>query len=149
MQFCSRFLLELSERDVLTRARVLLADDHSDLLAAASGLLEPHFEVIGTVSDGQAAIDAAVLLGPDVLVLDISMPEMSGIESARQIRAAGCHAKIVFLTVLEDADFVNGAMQAGAQGYVVKSRLVTDLPLALVEVLAGRTFVSPFKSNVL
>jgi DNA-binding NarL/FixJ family response regulator len=138
----------MSERDVLERARILLADDHGDFLTAVTGVLNPHYEVVGAVSDGQAALNAAKLLGPDVLVLDISMPNMTGIETARQIKVAGSVAKIVFLTVHEDDDYVRGAFEAGAQAYVVKSRLVTDLPLALLEVLAGRTFVSPFKSNV-
>ena len=126
--------------------RVLLADDHDEFLAVAARLLEPDYDVVAKVSDGQAAIDEATRLAPDVLVLDISMPVLGGMEAARQLRSAGAQAKIVFLTVHEDPEFVRSARQAGAEGYVVKSRLVSDLPLALSEVLAGRTYVSPFNA---
>jgi len=124
--------------------RVLLADDHEVFLAAVACLLEPDFEIVAMVGNGQAAIDEATRLNPDVLVLDISMPVLNGIEAARQLRSAGAAAKIIFVTVHEDPEFVRSARQAGAQGYVVKSRLVSDLPLALSEVLAGRMYVSPF-----
>jgi DNA-binding NarL/FixJ family response regulator len=127
----------------LDRARVLLADDHQDFLAAATRLLEPEFEVVQAVGDGQRLVDEAARLGPDVLVLDISMPVLNGIEAARQLRGAGSRAKIVFLTVHQDPDYVRAALAAGALGYVVKSRLASDLPLALREALAGRSFVSP------
>jgi DNA-binding NarL/FixJ family response regulator len=129
------------------RVRVLLADNHEDLLAVAARLLEPEFEVVKTVGNGQAAIDGAVSLVPDVLVLDISMPVQNGMETARLLRAAGSKVKIVFLTVHQDPDYVLGAFSAGAQGYVVKSRLASDLTLALREVLAGRSFVSPSLSS--
>ena len=88
------------------RARVILADDHADFLAAAAEHLEPEFEVIQTVSDGQAAVEAATRLQPDLLVLDIGLPALNGIEAARQLRADGSHAKIVFLTVHDDGDYV-------------------------------------------
>jgi DNA-binding NarL/FixJ family response regulator len=125
------------------RVRVLLADDHADFLAAAARILGSEYEAIAAVGDGQAALDEAARLGPEVLVLDISMPVLNGIETARRLRAAGSGAKIVFLTVHEDADSVRAALAAGALGYVVKCRLVSDLPLALREALAGRSFVSP------
>jgi DNA-binding NarL/FixJ family response regulator len=127
----------------LDRIRVLLADDHHDFLAAAARLLEPEFEVVQTVGDGQALLAEAARLEPDVLVLDISMPVLNGIEAARRLRGAGSRAKVVFLTVHQDPDYVRGALAAGALGYVVKSRLVSDLALALREALAGRSFVSP------
>jgi DNA-binding NarL/FixJ family response regulator len=120
-----------------------MADDHDDFLAAAVRQLEPEFQVVGTVSEGQALLDAAARLGPDVVVLDVSMPVMNGIEAARRLRKAGSAARIVFLTMHEDPDYVRGALAAGAQGYVVKSRLASDLNLALREILAGRPFVSP------
>jgi DNA-binding NarL/FixJ family response regulator len=127
----------------LSRIRVLLADDHEDFLAVALRLLEPRFEVVKSVSDGQAVIDEASALDPDVLVLDISMPIVNGLEAARQLRATGFTGKIIFLTVHADADYVRAAVAAGAFGYVVKSRLASDLPLALNEVVAGRQFFSP------
>ena len=106
-------------------------------------LLEPDFEVIGTVRDGRAAIEAAVRLAPDLLVLDLSMPVMGGIEAARCLRAAGSRARVVFLTVHGDPDYARAALTTGALGYVVKCRLASDLVPALRRALAGGTFVSP------
>src|SRR5262249_44207663 len=109
----------------------------------AARLLQPEFEVVKTVADGQALLKEAARLEPDVLVLDISMPVLNGIEAARQLRAAGSRARIVFLTVHQDPEYVHAALAAGAQGYVAKSQLATDLLLALRETLADRSFVSP------
>jgi DNA-binding NarL/FixJ family response regulator len=125
------------------RARVILADDHADFLAAAAEHLEPEFEVIKTVSDGQSAVEAATRLQPDLLVLDIGLPALNGIEAARQLRADGSHAKIVFLTVHDDGDYVRAAQAASGLGYVTKPRLASDLKCALRDALAGRSFVSP------
>jgi len=127
----------------LDRVRVLLADDHKNFLAAATRLLQPEFEVIKTVGDGQALLEEAASLEPDIVVLDISMPVLNGIEAARQLRAAGSRAKIVFLTVHQDPEYVHAAVAAGAGGYVVKCQLVTDLLPALREALTGRLFISP------
>ena len=127
----------------MSRARVLLADDHEEFLAVEARLLEPEFEVVTTARDGRVALEEAARLGPDVLILDISMPGLNGIEAARHLRAAGCRAKIVFLTVHGDPDYVRAGLAAGATAYVVKSRLAADLVPALTEALAGRSFVSP------
>jgi DNA-binding NarL/FixJ family response regulator len=127
----------------LNRVRILLADDNQDFLAVAARLLEPEFEVVKTVGDGQTLIDQAATFQPDLLLLDISMPVLTGIEAARQLKAAGSKAKIVFLTVHEDPDYLGAAVAAGALGYVVKHRLASDLRIALREALAGRSFVSP------
>jgi DNA-binding NarL/FixJ family response regulator len=127
----------------LDRVRVLLADDHEDFLAVVTRLLEPEFDVVKTVGNGQELIDEVARLEPDALVLDISMPGLNGIEAARRLKAAGCRARVVFLTVHGDPDYVLAALEAGAQGYVVKCQLASDLLLALREVLAGRSFVSP------
>jgi len=120
-----------------------LADDHEEFLAVEVQLLEPEFEVVATVSGGREALGEATRLGPDILILDISMSGMDGIAAARHLRAAGSRAKIVFLTVHGDPDFARAGLAAGATGYVVKSRLAVDLLSALREVLAGRSFVSP------
>jgi len=133
----------------LNCVRVLLADDHQSFLAVVTRLLEPEFEVVKTVGDGEALIDEAAKLAPDVIVLDISMPKLNGIEAARQLKATGSRAKIVFLTVHEDMDYVRGALAAGAHGYVVKPRLASDLLPALREVLASGWFVSPTLSLLL
>ena len=127
----------------MDRVRVLLADDHQSFLAVVTRLLQPEFEVVKTVGDGVALIEEAARLAPDLIVLDISMPKLNGIEAARQLKAAGSRAKIVFLTVHDDLDYVHGALAAGAHGYVVKPRLASDLLLALREVLASGSFVSP------
>jgi DNA-binding NarL/FixJ family response regulator len=127
----------------LNRPRVLLADDHEDFLAVEGRLLEQDFEVVNKVGDGRVLLDEAARLEPDIVVLDISMSVMNGIEAARRLRASGSGAKIVFLTVHDDPDYAREALGSGALGYVVKCRLVLDLPLALREAMAGRPFVSP------
>jgi DNA-binding NarL/FixJ family response regulator len=127
----------------LSRVRVLLADDHEEFLAVEVRLLEPEFEVVRTVGDGRAVLEEDSALTPDVIVLDISMPVLDGLKTARRLRAAGSRAKIVFLTIHGDQDYVRAGLAAGASGYVVKSRLATDLVSALRDALAGRTFVSP------
>jgi DNA-binding NarL/FixJ family response regulator len=134
-------------KNLLGRVRVLLADDHANFRAVAARLLEPEFEVVKAVGDGQALVDEAARLAPDVLVIDISMPGLNGIEAARQVKAAGSRAKIIFLTVHEGPDYVRSARAAGADGYVTKSRLASDLVVALRNALSGRSFVSPTISS--
>jgi DNA-binding NarL/FixJ family response regulator len=120
---------------------VLLADDQPDFLSVVTRLLGPQYDVVGTVQDGQAAMDAARAFDPDLLLIDISMPVLNGIEAVRRIRSmALLRAKIVFLTMHDDVDYVQAAVAAGADGYVVKSRLVLDLGMALAAVLAGGQF---------
>jgi CheY-like chemotaxis protein len=132
-----------SDRQARTCVRVLLADDSPSMLQAARLILEPEFHIVGTVDDGQAVFEAAESLKPDVVILDISMGLMSGLEAARLLSRVGSKAKIVFLTVHKDREFVEEAFSAGAVGYVVKPRLCTDLLLAVREALMGHTFVSP------
>jgi len=123
-------------------ARVLLVDDSDAMLARASAVLSRNCVIVGAVKDGTAAIDAAKALRPDVIVLDISMPGMTGLEVAANLSDAGLTAAVVFLTVHDDEEFVVAARQAGATGYVVKLRLVSDLNVAVQEARAGRSFVS-------
>src|SRR5271154_2746466 len=130
----------------MTGKRVLLADDLTPLLHAVAKLLEGSFEVVGMAPDGQAALDSAAVLEPDVIVLDISMPGMSGIEVARELKRRGNKAKIVFLTVHEDTDILAACLAAGGLGYVVKVLMQTDLIPAISEALAGREFISRFSS---
>jgi DNA-binding NarL/FixJ family response regulator len=125
------------------RASVLLADDHEEFLAVVARHLQPHFEILRTVGNGRMAIAEAARLAPDLIVLDISMPVMNGIEVARQLRASGSDAKIVFLTVHADLDYVRAALGSGALGYVLKSELASDLLPCLWEVLRDHSFVSP------
>lgn len=126
-----------------TYVRVLLADDSPSMLQAARRILEPEFQVVGTVDDGRAVLEATKSLNPDVLILDISMGVMNGLEAARLVKRIGSTAKIVFLTVHKDQDFVDEAFSAGAVGYVIKPRLGTDLVVAVREALLGHMFVSP------
>jgi DNA-binding NarL/FixJ family response regulator len=106
-------------------------------------LLEPEYEVVGAVEDGLALLEAAARMRPDVCVIDISMPGMNGIEAATHLRERAPTVKVVFLTVHEDQDFVRAALAAGALGYVVKSRMASDLRAAIRAALADRLFVSP------
>jgi DNA-binding NarL/FixJ family response regulator len=122
--------------------RVIVADDHPESLATAIRCLESEFEVVKAVGDGQAAVDETGRLHPDLVVLDIGMPGMNGFEAARRLTAVGSPAKIVFLTVHCDADYVRAALAAGATAYVDKCRLASDLVVAAREALAGRSFVS-------
>jgi DNA-binding NarL/FixJ family response regulator len=122
---------------------VLLADDSAEFLGVVVRHLEPHFTVVRTVDNGQALLEEAVRLQPDLIVLDITMPVLNGLETARRLRAMGSPARIVFLTVHADVDYVHAAFAAGALGYVVKTELASDLLSSLQEALAGRPFVSP------
>jgi DNA-binding NarL/FixJ family response regulator len=127
----------------VARARILLADDHKEIRDRAVRLLEPEFEVVGAVADGNALVQASAQLKPDVCIIDISMPYLNGIEAAIKLRESGSKARIVFLTVNEDADFVRAALRTGALGYVVKSRMATDLCSAINGAISGHLFVSP------
>ena len=112
-----------------------------------ASMLVPTCEVVGSVRDGQSLFNVASQLKPDVIVTDISMPISSGIEASKQLSQAGCAAKIIFLTVHSDADFVQACLATGALGYVLKSRIMSDLLPAIQETLAGRVFISPPFSN--
>jgi len=123
--------------------RVLLADDHPEILEHVARLLHDEGEIVGTVENGKQLVEAALALDPDLIVLDISMPVMNGIEAAHHIRNSGSRAKMIFLTMHEDGAFVNAAALAGARGYVLKSRVSIDLMAAIRKVLQGHLFVSP------
>jgi DNA-binding NarL/FixJ family response regulator len=126
---------------------VLLADDHSLVLDRVGVLLSSSFEVVGAVTNGQELISAGIRLDPDVIVADITMPGMSGIEAAQQLREAGCRARFVFLTIHIEREFVEACVVQGALGYVLKSHMKTDLIPAIHAALMGRTFISPLVSR--
>ena len=114
------------------------------MLETVVSLLAPDFEVVGAVNDGQAALEAAVRLQPEIAVLDISMPGMNGIQAAERIREnENCSTQIVFLTANNDREIVEAALATGALGYVLKLRLYLDLIPAIKFALAGRCLVSP------
>lgn len=132
----------------MRKIRILLADDHRRLLELVQGLLEPTFDVVRCVEDGESLVEAAGKLQPDVIVTDISMPKLNGIEAADRLRESGSLSKIVFLTVHTDPDFVQAALKTGALAYVSKLRINSDLVVAIGEAVAGRMFVSPLGSAV-
>ena len=105
--------------------------------------LEEDYSVVGAVPNGEDMLHAEATVNPDVIVLDIAMPVMNGIEAATRLKERESKARIVFLTMHEEPEFLEAALAAGALGYVVKTRLASDLPLAISEVMAGRRFVSP------
>ena len=124
------------------RARVLVADDHQSLLDRVVSILHDEFDVVGTVTDGTSLVAAEANLTPDVLVIDISMPGMSGLEAASSIRRRGSHAAVVCLTAHQEPEIVEAAWRAGALGYVTKTSLAQDLLPAVRAALGGRRFVS-------
>jgi DNA-binding NarL/FixJ family response regulator len=125
------------------RIRVLLADDHKIVLDGLRSLLEPEFELAGTVEDGRALVSAAEKLRPDVIVVDISMPLLNGIEAVRQIKKLDKQVKIVFLTMHPDVTYAIRAFEAGASGYVLKHSASSELITAIHEAIKGRTYVTP------
>jgi DNA-binding NarL/FixJ family response regulator len=125
------------------RPRLLLADDHTLLLEGIRLLLEPEFDLVASVEDGQALLSAAKSLKPDVILLDISMPALNGIDAARQLRKSLPSTKIIFLTMHADTDYVAEAFRAGAKGYLLKRAAASELKLAIREVLNGKYYISP------
>jgi DNA-binding NarL/FixJ family response regulator len=131
----------------MTRIRVLVADDLAPVLNTVAALLRESFDVVGMVSDGREALKATMTLEPELVVLDISMPLMSGIEVAQELKRQGNKAKVVFLTVHEDLDILRACRAAGGLGYVIKVLMDTDLVPAINEALAGHLFTSRFPSQ--
>jgi DNA-binding NarL/FixJ family response regulator len=127
----------------MTRTTLLLADDHRPVLDRLIRVLSPEFDILGALDDGQAIVDAAAMLKPDAVVLDISMPLLGGLEAAALIGEIAPRPSVIFLTVHEDKDFVAAAFDVGGRGYVLKRRLATDLIPAIHAAMAGQTFVSP------
>jgi DNA-binding NarL/FixJ family response regulator len=126
----------------MAKIRVLLADDHEAMLERVRSILSKDFDVVGTVGNGRDALTEVERLDPDVLVIDISMPVLNGLQTAAQLMSKKCRTSILFLTVHDDQDYVDAAFAAGASGYVSKSHVMTDLIPAIREALSGRTYVS-------
>ena len=125
------------------RRRVLLADDHTLLLEAFEKLLEPDHTVVGAVSDGRTLLAAAAELKPDVIVLDIAMPLLNGLDAARQLKKTMPAIKLIFLTMNEDPDLASEAFRVGASGYLLKTSASSELSKAINEALCGRSYVTP------
>jgi DNA-binding NarL/FixJ family response regulator len=120
-----------------------LTDDHPDFLKAETALLCPYFELVGTAGDGVSLVSEVLRLNPDVVVADITMPGMNGIEALRRLTESGCTAKFVFLSIHSEEEFVAACLGAGGRGYVWKSRMKTHLIPAIHAVLDGMRYVSP------
>jgi DNA-binding NarL/FixJ family response regulator len=128
---------------LLERPRVLLADDHGPFIERVISLLQPEFEIVGCVDNGRDLVTEARRLQPELILLGISMPGLTGIEAAHELHRERTKAKLVFLTVHERAEFVHACLAEGGLGYVMKSRITMDLVPALREALSGRRFISP------
>ncbi len=127
----------------MSRHRVLIADDHRIFAEGLRGLLEPEFEVVGLVADGKELVDAAAAHRPDVVVADVTMPLLNGIEAAARLRELGVTARVVVLTQHRDVAYARRAMEAGAVGYVLKNAAASELVAAVREAVQGRTYVTP------
>jgi DNA-binding NarL/FixJ family response regulator len=127
----------------MKRPRVLIADDHTLVVDGLRKILEPECEVVGAVEDGRSLLAAAEQLKPDVVLLDISMPLLNGVDAARCLRDAVPGAKVIFVTMHADATYVTRALRAGASGYVLKRCAAMELLNAVQQVLKGRTYVTP------
>lgn len=127
----------------MKKPRVLMADDHSLILAGLRKLVEEECEVVGTVEDGRALVEAAQRLRPDLILLDISMPLLNGLEAARQLRTLVPESKLIFLTMHASPTYATEAFQAGASGYLLKHSAAEELSQAIKSVLQGRHYLTP------
>ncbi len=121
--------------------RILLADDNHSIIDFVRKMLQKDFTIVGAVGDGTSVLEKVAELTPDLIILDISMADLNGFEVTRRLRSGNCTSKIIFLTVHEDYEFVRAAFNAGASGYVFKSRITTDLRAAIEAVQLGRVFI--------
>jgi DNA-binding NarL/FixJ family response regulator len=126
----------------MRRPRVLLADDHQMLAGALKIVLEPHYEVVGTVRDGRALLQAAARLQPDIVVLDISMPQLNGLDAGRRLKHAWPKIKLIYMTMHEDPDLVGESFRAGGSAFLLKEAAVSELTEAIEQVLKGGSYVT-------
>ncbi len=131
----------------MTRPRVLLADDHQMLADALRGVVEPRCEVVGTVSDGRALLEAAERLQPDLVVLDIGMPQLNGFDAGRKLKQTLPNVKLIFMTMHEDPYLVGKAFRAGASAFLLKEAAASELTEAIDQVLKGGSYVTPSASE--
>jgi DNA-binding NarL/FixJ family response regulator len=132
-----------SQDSAISRKRLLLADDQTVVLQEVRSLLAGDYDIVAEVTNGKQLVEAVQQLNPDLIVSDISMPELNGFEAAARIRALGIDTKLIFLTVQSTPAYVRKARSLGAAGYVLKVYAMEQLPTAVSAVLAGRTYVSP------
>ena len=131
----------------MRRPRVLLADDHRLLREAFVKLLEPDCDVVGAVSDGRALLEAAPKLRPDVVVVDIAMPLLNGLDAARQLKRSMPSVKVIFLTVSEDPELAAEAFRAGGSAFLLKNSAASELLQAIADVMQGRSYVTPLATR--
>jgi len=128
--------------EIVASPALLLADDNPSLLTTLVEMLQTEYKVVAALPNGTSVLDQVASLSPDVVILDVSLGDLTGFEVARRLKDSGCPAKIIFLTVHEDVDFVNAAFDLGAFGYVFKSRVTEDLTRAIDIVFSGGRFAS-------
>lgn len=131
----------------MKRPRILLADDHRIVLEGLRSLLEPEYDLVGMATNGRELVELAETLKPDVVVVDISMPLLNGIDATRQLRERNSTVKIVVLTMHPDAVYATRALEAGASAYVLKHAASDELVTAIEDALRGETFISPAVRN--
>jgi DNA-binding NarL/FixJ family response regulator len=131
----------------MKRPRVLLADDHQMLADALRGVIEPRCEVVGSVADGRALLEAAVRLQPDIVVLDIAMPRLNGFDAGRKLKHTLPNVKLVFMTMHDDPYLVGEAFRAGASAFLLKEAAASELVVAIEQVLKGGSYVTPSASE--
>jgi two-component system, NarL family, response regulator DegU len=129
----------------MEKPKVLLADDLPRMRDLVAEVLESEFDIVGSVENGEQAIEAVAKLNPEVVVLDISMPVLNGFQVASRLRNSGCRAKVILLTVHQDRELMEAAYAVGAVSYVLKDRVHTDLVPAIQNALLGHTLASPLK----
>jgi DNA-binding NarL/FixJ family response regulator len=127
----------------MPRPRILMADDHLMLLEAFKALLQPDFDVVGTVTDGRALLEEFTRLNPDVVLLDVAMPLLNGLDAGRQLKAQRRSVKLIYLTMNPDPDLAGEALRLGASGYVLKSSAAQELKQAIQEALRGCSYITP------
>ncbi|MBI4463539.1 MAG: response regulator transcription factor [Acidobacteria bacterium] len=136
----------IMETETKSLPTILVAEDHEDTLKAIVAFLEKYYrdryEVVGSVRDGMALVNEALKLAPDLAVVDVSMPKLNGIEATAELKQRKCSTKIVMLTIYSEPAFFRAAFDAGAVGYVLKTRMYSDLPLAVDAALRGERFTS-------
>ncbi len=135
------------EESMVSKVRIVLADDHREMVSIVRSTLGDDFEIVAAVEDGRTALDAVLALDPDVLITDISMPVMDGLQLAGQLKKSHCRTKIIVLSMHQDSYFVAAALSLGVSAYVTKTLMSSDLVFAIEDALKGNTFISGSKPH--
>ncbi len=137
----------MPEESTVNKVRIVLADDHREMVSIVRSTLGDDFEIVAAVEDGRMALDAVLTLDPDVVITDISMPVMDGLQLAGQLKKSHSRAKVIVLTMHQDAYFVSAALALGVSGFVTKTLMSSDLVFAINDALKGNTFISGSKPH--